>query len=30
MILQHPEISCVIAGASKPSQLENNMRPRAL
>ena len=29
-ILQHPEISCVIAGASKPSQLENNMRPRAL
>ena len=26
MILQHPEISCVIAGASKPSQLENNMK----
>ena len=25
-ILQHPEISCVIAGASKPSQLENNMK----
>lgn len=22
-IPQHPEISCVIAGASKPSQLEN-------
>ena len=25
-ILQHPEISCVIAGASKPSQLENNLK----
>ncbi len=25
-ILQHPGISCVIAGASKPSQLENNMK----
>lgn len=25
-ILQHPEISCVIAGASKPSQLENNIK----
>ena len=29
-ILQHPEISCVIAGASKPSQLENNMKASAL
>ncbi|KAB5608703.1 aldo/keto reductase [Bifidobacterium jacchi] len=25
-ILQHPQISCVIAGASKPSQLENNIK----
>ena len=25
-ILQRPEISCVIAGASKPSQLENNIK----
>ena len=25
-ILKHPEISCVIAGASKPSQLENNLK----
>ena len=25
-ILQHPEISCVIAGASKPGQLENNLK----
>lgn len=25
-ILQHQEISCVIAGASKPSQLENNLK----
>ena len=25
-ILQHPQISCVIAGASKPSQLENNVK----
>ena len=25
-ILQHPEISCVIAGASRPSQLENNIK----
>ncbi len=25
-ILQHPEISCVIAGASKPTQLENNLK----
>ena len=25
-ILQHPEISSVIAGASKPSQLENNLK----
>ena len=25
-ILHHPEISCVIAGASKPSQLENNIK----
>ncbi len=25
-ILQHEEISCVIAGASRPSQLENNMK----
>lgn len=25
-ILQHEEISCVIAGASKPSQLENNLK----
>ena len=25
-ILQHPQISCVIAGASKPSQLENNLK----
>ncbi|NEG56015.1 aldo/keto reductase family protein [Bifidobacterium platyrrhinorum] len=25
-ILQHKEISCVIAGASKPSQLENNLK----
>lgn len=25
-ILQRPEISCVIAGASKPSQLENNLK----
>lgn len=25
-ILQHPEISCVIAGASSPSQLENNRK----
>lgn len=25
-ILQHPEISCVIAGASKPVQLENNLK----
>lgn len=25
-ILQHPEISCVIAGASKPSQLQNNLK----
>lgn len=29
-ILQHPEISCVIAGASKPSQLENNMKASGL
>ena len=25
-ILQHPQISCVIAGASKPSQMENNVK----
>ncbi|OZG68945.1 aldo/keto reductase family protein [Bifidobacterium eulemuris] len=25
-ILQHPQVSCVIAGASKPSQLENNIK----
>ena len=25
-ILKHPEISCVIAGASKPSQLVNNLK----
>lgn len=25
-ILRHPEISCVIAGASKPGQLENNLK----
>ena len=25
-ILQHPEISCVIVGASRPSQLENNIK----
>ena len=25
-ILQHPEISSVIAGASKPGQLENNLK----
>ena len=25
-ILKHPEISCVIAEASKPSQLENNLK----
>ena len=25
-ILQHPEISCVIARASKPGQLENNLK----
>ena len=25
-ILQHQEISCVIAGASKPTQLENNLK----
>ena len=25
-ILKHPAISCVIAGASKPSQLENNLK----
>ncbi|KAA8817561.1 aldo/keto reductase [Bifidobacterium callitrichos] len=25
-ILQHPEISCVINGASKPSQLESNLK----
>lgn len=29
-ILQHPEISCVIAGASKPSQLENNLKASGL
>lgn len=29
-ILQHLEISCVIAGASKPSQLENNMKASGL
>lgn len=29
-ILQHPEISCVIAGASKPSQLENNIKASGL
>lgn len=29
-ILQHSEISCVIAGASKPSQLENNMKASGL
>lgn len=29
-ILQHPEISCVIAGASKPSQLENNLKASEL
>lgn len=25
-ILPHPEISCVIAGESKPGQLENNLK----
>lgn len=29
-ILQYSEISCVIAGASKPSQLENNMKASGL
>lgn len=29
-ILQHPEISCVIAGASRPSQLENNIKASGL
>ena len=29
-ILQHEEISCVIAGASKPSQLENNLKASGL
>ena len=29
-ILQHPEISCVIAGASKPSQLESNLKASGL
>ena len=29
-ILQHPEISCVIAGASKPTQLENNLKASGL
>lgn len=29
-ILHHPEISCVIAGASKPSQLENNIKASEL
>lgn len=29
-ILQHPEISCVIAGASKPSQLANNLKASGL
>ncbi|KAB7790254.1 aldo/keto reductase family protein [Bifidobacterium leontopitheci] len=29
-ILQHPEISCVIAGASKPSQLESNLAASGL
>ena len=29
-ILQHPEISCVIAGASRPSQLESNLKASGL
>ena len=29
-IMQHPEISCVIAGASKPSQLANNLKASGL